>query len=68
MSRRKTTPDTPGRWAALRDRLLGALPAWAGGLAGAGAGDIPVRLSSRSYGRQRGVAVRETGFDQPLQP
>ena len=66
MSRRKTTPDTPGRWAALRDRLLGALPAWAGGLAGAGAGDIPVRLSSRSYGRQRGVAVRETGFDQPL--
>jgi cell division protein FtsW len=66
VSRRKTTPDTPGRWAALRDRLLGALPAWAGGLAGAGAGDIPVRLSSRSYGRQRGVAVRETGFDQPL--
>ncbi|MCM3562582.1 putative lipid II flippase FtsW [Hydrogenophaga intermedia] len=50
----------------MRDRALGALPAWAGGLAGAGAGDIPVRLSSRSYGRQRGVAVRETGFDQPL--
>ncbi|MGV3499717.1 MAG: putative lipid II flippase FtsW [Hydrogenophaga sp.] len=66
MSRRKTAPDTPSRWAALRDRALGALPAWAGGLAGAGAGDIPVRLSSRSYGRQRGVAVRETGFDQPL--
>lgn len=54
------------RLAALRERLLGALPAWAGGLAGAGTGDIPVRLSSRSYGRQRGVAVRETGFDQPL--
>jgi cell division protein FtsW len=66
VSRRKTAPDTPSRWAALRDRALGALPAWAGGLAGAGAGDIPVRLSSRSYGRQRGVAVRETGFDQPL--
>ncbi len=66
MSRSKTTPDTPGRWAALRERVFGALPAWAGGLAGAGAGDIPVRLSSRSYGRQRGVAVRETGFDQPL--
>ncbi len=66
MSRRKTAPETSSRWSALRERLFGALPAWAGGLAGSGAGDIPVRLSSRSYGRQRGVAVRETGFDQPL--
>lgn len=63
--KRNAEPVT-SRWAALRERLFGALPPWAGGLAGAGAGDIPVRLSSRSYGRQRGVAVRETGFDQPL--
>jgi cell division protein FtsW len=68
MSRRKTNSATAseGPWAALRASLLGALPSWVGGLAGVGVGDIPVRLSSRSYGRQRGVAVRETGFDQPL--
>ncbi len=66
MSRKSKTESGTGRWAALRAHVLGALPSWAGGLAGAGVGDIPVRLSSRSYGRQRGVAVRETGFDQPL--
>jgi cell division protein FtsW len=56
------------RTGGLRARLSGWLPAWAGGLAGAGSGvgDIPVRLSSRSYGGQRHIAVRETGFDQPL--
>ncbi|AOS82242.1 cell division protein FtsW [Hydrogenophaga sp. PBC] len=43
------------------------LPAWAAGaLGGAGGDGIPVRLSSRSYGRQRGASVHVTGFDQPL--
>ncbi|TMU78445.1 putative lipid II flippase FtsW [Hydrogenophaga intermedia] len=43
------------------------LPAWAAGaLVGAGGDGIPVRLSSRSYGRQRGASVHVTGFDQPL--
>lgn len=65
MSRRKTAAEAPGRWAGWRARVAAWMPAWMAGEL-AGAGDLPVRLSSRSYGRQRGVAVRETGFDQPL--
>jgi len=72
VSRRKATAAPgPGRMArlgaGLRERLRGWLPSWAAGaLVGAGGDGIPVRLSSRSYGRQRGAPVGVTGFDQPL--
>jgi cell division protein FtsW len=43
---------------------------WRAGLTGAAAGakgdGLPVRLSSRSYGGSRNIAVRDLGFDQPL--
>jgi cell division protein FtsW len=73
VSKRKATQPTqgPGLMARLgtrlREWLQGMLPAWAAGaLVGAGGDGIPVRLSSRSYGRQRGASVHVTGFDQPL--
>jgi len=65
-AKKKPAAATASPGAGWRARLAGWLPVWAGGLAGAGGGDIPVRLSSRSYGGQRQIAVRETGFDQPL--
>lgn len=73
MSKRKAAQPTQGPGlmarlgARLREWLQGLLPAWAAGaLVGAGGDGIPVRLSSRSYGRQRGASVHVTGFDQPL--
>ena len=73
MSRRKATQPAQGPGlmarlgARLREWLQGLLPAWAAGaLVGAGGDGIPVRLSSRSYGRPRGASVHVTGFDQPL--
>jgi cell division protein FtsW len=52
--------------AALRTTIAG----WRTGLAGAFSGGqsdgLPVRLSSRSYGGSRNIAVRDLGFDQPL--
>jgi cell division protein FtsW len=52
--------------AALRTTFAG----WRAGLTGAAAGakgdGLPVRLSSRSYGGSRNIAVRDLGFDQPL--
>ena len=73
MSKRKAAQPTqgPGLMVRLGTRLRawlqGLLPAWAAGaLVGAGGDGIPVRLSSRSYGRQRGASVHVTGFDQPL--
>lgn len=75
MSKRKpaaaTAAQGPGLMArlgeGLRERLRSWLPSWASGaLVGAGGDGIPVRLSSRSYGRQRGASVGVTGFDQPL--
>jgi cell division protein FtsW len=73
VSKRKAAQPTqgPGLMVRLGTRLRawlqGLLPAWAAGaLVGAGGDGIPVRLSSRSYGRQRGASVHVTGFDQPL--
>jgi cell division protein FtsW len=48
--------------AALRTTLAG----WRAGASSAKGDGLPVRLSSRSYGGTRNIAVRDLGFDQPL--
>lgn len=61
-----STWSLAGLWQNLRAALSRMLPTLAGQGVSGGAGDLPVRLSNRTYAGTRQGPVRELGFDQPL--